>query len=126
LAEGALVAAWMDGYRRDVFAALYEVRRGEAFHDDRLELVDAPSVDAPAQILQRWESRIGERPVTFVGDGARLYAAVIDASPLEASIVSETPLLAGPIALVAAARHDRGLAPSAAAVQPLYVRRPDA
>jgi len=33
---GALVAAWMDAHRREVFAALYRVSSAAAFDDDRL------------------------------------------------------------------------------------------
>src|SRR5947208_14319033 len=37
----AIVASWMDGYRRDVFTALYRVAPGDPFTPDRLVELEA-------------------------------------------------------------------------------------
>ncbi|MSO45358.1 MAG: tRNA (adenosine(37)-N6)-threonylcarbamoyltransferase complex dimerization subunit type 1 TsaB [Acidobacteria bacterium] len=125
LEAGALVASWMDGYRKDVFAALYEVTPGEPFDTARLREIEGPTVGAPCETLARWESLCARRPIWFVGDGARLYAEVIDAAAYPESHRLETPLLAGAIGRMAALRVRRGDATSPAAVHPVYVRRPD-
>src|SRR3954469_1482219 len=53
LAEGALVAAWMDARRRDVFAALYRVTGATPFSRARLMEIEGPTVGTPAATLAR-------------------------------------------------------------------------
>ncbi len=121
LPEGALVAAWIDGHRRDVFAALYRVGAAAPFTAGRIVAVDAPSVDEPAAVLDRWTAT----PDEFIGSGARRYADVI-AARAPAARVREAPPLAGVIGRVAVDRARAGETVDPAGVQPLYVRRPDA
>jgi tRNA A37 threonylcarbamoyladenosine modification protein TsaB len=113
------VGVWMDAQRREVFSALYR---------DRV-LVDGPSVGKPADVLARWTARndsLHPKPITFVGDGVLLYAELIRAAMPAAIIVSELPMLAPSIALLAEAQAgDQGSSPPDA-IRPLYVRRPDA
>src|ERR1043166_1166746 len=73
---GALIAAWMDAHRRDVFAALHRVVVGAPFTAGRLEVVEAASVGDPASVLARWDAH-GFRPRVFVGDGASGFSAEI-------------------------------------------------
>lgn len=116
--EGDYLGAWMDGHRRDVFTALY--RRGST----GLVEVEGPSVGDPAATLRRWRS-LATSPLLFVGGGAAMYArAIEDAQP--GAVVEPAPLLAPVVARRALARFLRGDAPHPAALQPLYVRRPDA
>ena len=120
LSAGAHVAAWMDAYRRDVFAALYRVTDAPAFDPDRLVQLDPPSVDAPAATWARWSNEFIV-PSVVIGDGAVLYEAIVTPSR-----VTRPPLLAGAIGRLAVNYARRGGAVHPSAVHPLYVRRPDA
>ena len=120
LSAGAHVAAWMDAYRRDVFAALYRVTDAPAFDPDRLVELDPPSVDSPAATWARWANEF-DVPSVIIGDGAVLYEAMVTPSR-----VMRPPLLAGAIGRLAVNYMRRGGAVHPSAVHPLYVRRPDA
>jgi tRNA threonylcarbamoyladenosine biosynthesis protein TsaB len=119
-APGALVAAWIDAHRGDVFSALYRVGSGPSFAPSRLVEIDAPAVDPPSATLSRWSGE-GLAVHSFVGDGAALYASVIARGR-----VLPTPWLAGAVGRIAAHRARAGQTIEPALVQPLYVRRPDA
>jgi len=120
LSAGAHVGAWMDAYRRDVFAALYRVTDAPAFDPDRLVELDTPSVDSPAATWARWSHEF-EVPSLVIGDGAVLYEAMVTPSR-----VVRPPLLAGAIGRLAVGYARRGGSVHPSAVHPLYVRRPDA
>ena len=120
LSAGAHVAAWMDAYRRDIFAALYRVTDAPAFDPDRLVELDPPSVDSPAAIWARWSNELVV-PSVVIGDGAVLYEAIVTPSR-----VMRPPLLAGAIGRLAVSYVRRGGGVHPSAVHPLYVRRPDA
>jgi tRNA threonylcarbamoyladenosine biosynthesis protein TsaB len=117
--SGTTVAAWMDAYRRDIFSSLY---RGEP--DGSLSEVEGPRVDDPSATLARWRTA-GFRPGAFIGGGATLYAAAIVAVFPSARVAAAPPLAAA-LGKLAVARFARGESPHPAALQPLYVRRPDA
>jgi tRNA threonylcarbamoyladenosine biosynthesis protein TsaB len=120
LSAGAHVAAWMDAYRRDVFAALYRVTDAPAFDPARLVELDPPGVDGPAATWARWSNEF-VLPSVVIGDGAVLYEAIVTPSR-----VMQPPLLAGAIGRLAVSYVLRGGAVHPSAVHPLYVRRPDA
>jgi tRNA threonylcarbamoyladenosine biosynthesis protein TsaB len=104
------VATWVDAWRGEVYAALYE-------HGAE---VMPPTVDTPARLLRRLEGA-----ALFVGDGAAVYADLITAA---GGRVAEpaAPLIAGAIATLAAREAAAGRCPPPHAIRPLYVRRPDA
>jgi tRNA threonylcarbamoyladenosine biosynthesis protein TsaB len=110
--EGA-VASWMDAGRSEVFAALFEHAGDEG---------SAPIVGRPDAILAGWRDRLAT-PIVFTGDGAVRYGAVIGSA---ASHIIPPPPLARWVARLGRAAAARGLAGSPHALQPLYVRRPDA
>ena len=114
---GERVLAWMDGRRRDVFAALYD--RGAR------ECIAGPRVGSPAEILDAWRPQLAGRALDVVGDAVPATRALIAErlGPTPA-LADEPPPLAPAIARIAFERPDEALAPHA--VQPLYVRRPDA
>jgi tRNA threonylcarbamoyladenosine biosynthesis protein TsaB len=118
--ESTLVGAWIDAHRRDVFSAVYRLGDAPAFDLARLAEVDPPQVGRAEAILARWSDQ-NRVPAVIVGDGAILYAEVIGA----ASVAMASPSLAGAIGRLAVSywRAGRGLDP--AAIQPLYIRRPD-
>jgi tRNA threonylcarbamoyladenosine biosynthesis protein TsaB len=110
---GFRLAAWIDAWRGEVYAALYQ----------DADEIEEPSVERPEQVLARLNPG-----TTFIGDGARTFAALIHA---HGGIVAENPvpLLAGAIARLA---HQEAEAvgierlPAPHDIRPLYVRRMDA
>ena len=119
--EDALVAAWIDARRNEVFSALY------ACTGEPPRLIDPAAVDRPDRTLARWGSLIAGKIVRFIGDGAAVYRdvlAALDHPGIE--IVTEPPPLAPAIATIAHAIAKSGGAVAPHAVRPLYVRRPDA
>ena len=107
------VATWVDAWRGEVFAALYENGRA----------VDAPVVSRPEVLLESLRGR----PTLFIGDGARSHADAIRLTLGEAARLAEPPAppLAGTIAILAGevsvtAEH------TPHAIRPQYIRRTDA
>jgi tRNA threonylcarbamoyladenosine biosynthesis protein TsaB len=120
LDENAVVGAWMDAHRREVFSALYRVTAAPLFAPERLSELEPPAVGDPGAVWTRWR-RLAE-PSAIAGDGAVQYSGAIGGR----ARVIEPPPLAGIIGRVAAIRAARGDSVTPAGVQPLYVRRPDA
>jgi tRNA threonylcarbamoyladenosine biosynthesis protein TsaB len=108
------VATWIDAWRGEVYAALYE--NGE----ER----EPPTVQRPAELL----SSMAGTGTVFIGDGADIYRDVIRAALHEHASVAEpaAPLLAATIARLAADLARGGYRPPPHAIRPVYVRRPDA
>jgi tRNA threonylcarbamoyladenosine biosynthesis protein TsaB len=119
LPPGTIVGAWIDGYRHDVFTALYRVTQAGACTPERLEELEAAAVGDPATTLLRWRDHA---PAVLIGDGAMVYRRIGE----PAARVIAPPPLAATIGRMAAARAARGLAIDPAGVLPVYVRRPDA
>jgi tRNA threonylcarbamoyladenosine biosynthesis protein TsaB len=114
----ARIAAWMDAARGEVFAAAYEAT-GNPGEVPTLTPLSEPEVDTPANVLERWR-HLSAPDLRFTGDGAENYRALL----------SDAPRLAAPALAPAIARLGRRLAAHGDhpphALQPLYVRRPDA
>lgn len=125
LAEGSIVAAIMNAHRRDVFTAVYEVTAAPMFDHARLITRDAAGVDDPDTRLSGWSATLPKPPDVVIGDGAVLYEGVVRQRWPGVS-VRPAPMLAGAIGRIAVLRARRGDAVDPAAIQPLYVRRPDA
>lgn len=108
------VATWVDAWRGDVYAALYEDGRPVA----------APTVADP----RSWLRSLPPQPTLFIGDGAATYADLIRAALGDNARIADpaAPLLAGTIAMLAADAVRAGHHPPPHAIRPLYVRRPDA
>jgi tRNA threonylcarbamoyladenosine biosynthesis protein TsaB len=128
---GEYVGAWIDARRRDVFSALYRVTDAAPFDPSRLVEVEGAMVGEPGSTLERWRSLTGESPTTLVGDGAALYAQLVNLHSEKRGrtpfrVILEVPVLAGAIGRIAAIHAAMGRATTAAGIQPLYVRRPDA
>ncbi len=109
----ARVATWIDAWRGEIYAALYEGGR-EA---------DAPAVAHPDELLPQ----LAGRPTLFIGDGAGTYADAIRAAlGADATIADPvTPPLAGTIARLATEAALAGHLPPPHAIRPIYVRRSD-
>ena len=114
---GERVLAWMDGHRGEVFAALYE--RASA------RCLAGPCAGDPTGILESWAADLGARRLDVVGDGVpATRALLVQRLGPAATLVDDPPPLAPVIARIGFEHRDSGIAPHA--VQPLYVRRPDA
>jgi tRNA threonylcarbamoyladenosine biosynthesis protein TsaB len=117
-----MLGVWLDGYRQDVFTALYRVTAAAPFSRARLAAIDAPAVGAPEATLERWRTLTGADPAAVVGDGAVRYTPELTRHAPRA-VVIPPPQLAGVIGLLAVDRAKDAVEPSA--VRPYYVRRPD-
>jgi tRNA threonylcarbamoyladenosine biosynthesis protein TsaB len=108
------IAAWIDAWRGEVYAAAYENGRQ----------IEPPVVAAPSHVLPRLRGGA----TRFIGDGAERFRAEIhEALGADAEMADPTvPLLAATIARLAAEAAAQGHRPPPHAIRPLYVRRPDA
>ena len=107
------IATWVDAWRGEVYASLYENGREVA----------PPVVDKPDAVL----ARLGDTPTLFIGDAAATYHDLIRTTLPNATIAEPAlPLLAGAIARIAADAARAGHRPPPHALRALYVRRPDA
>lgn len=122
LAAGALIGAWLDAHRHDVFSALYRVGAAGGSGLPPLTEIEGPSVGSASSALARWRALGIGMPARFAGDGATMYAADI-ARDEPAAEIRPLPLLGGVLGRLAIARASSASAP--ASVRPLYVRRPD-
>ena len=122
------VAAWLDGQRREIFAALYAIRRQPEAEGEPgapvAALLMPPQVGPPALIAAEIADLIGDARAGFAGDGAERYRDVIDALGLRESRVFPVRPIAPALARLAWLRRDTAVSPHA--VIPVYVRRPDA
>jgi hypothetical protein len=71
--------------------------------------------------MHRRSAEEDRMPAVIAGDGALLYGEVIG----DHSVALAPPALAGTIGRLAVSYEQAGRALTAAAIQPLYVRRPD-
>jgi tRNA threonylcarbamoyladenosine biosynthesis protein TsaB len=115
----APVATWMDAHRGEVFTAAYRAARPEP------DLVVNPLVGPPTAMLQALPFAPAD-DITFVGDGAVHYRTDIKDARPAARVVETVPLLAPALARLGRYRAESGGAGPPHALQPLYVRRPDA
>ena len=108
------VATWVDAWRGEVYAALYQNGRE----------IEPPTVDLPQHLLQTF---VGG-PMLFTGDGAAIYRATISAALGNHAEFTEpvAPLLAGAMGTLAVQEFRAGQRPLPHAMRPLYVRRSDA
>lgn len=111
---GIPVAAWIDAWRGEVFAARYEDGRE----------TDAPVVAPPDVLLDQ----VLDRPTLFTGDGAAVYESRIRARLGDAArfTMPIAPPLAGAVAALAVGAFREGQRPLPHAIRPIYVRRSDA
>ena len=135
---GSRIATWVDAWRGDVYATLFEDGRqvGEpvvARPADLLDaMVDRDSTfgigDSSGVRTPDVGSRLMANDITFIGDGADTYRDLIASRLGHAARIADpvAPLLAGVIAVLATIEYAKGHRPPPHAIRPLYVRRPDA
>ena len=119
----ARVGAWMDAQRGEVYAALYEAVPESV--DMPWRMLEPPTVGAPAEIAGAWQATY-PGAVRSVGDGAIRFRDTIEASAPGWIVDPDVPLLAPALAWIGRRRAARGEAGPPHALQPVYVRRPDA
>ena len=114
LATEKRVATWIDAWRGEVFAAVYE--DGQS--------IGAPVVAPPDLLLEELQGR----RTLFTGDGAEVFEARIRAvlGELARFTMPVAPPLAGAVATLAGQAFRRGDRPLPHAIRPIYVRRSDA
>ncbi len=138
---GSRIATWIDAWRGDVYAALYEDGRAaeEPVVANPADLLDAiaggPDQPSPLGAFGQ-ASTVGSsaghalaaNDILFIGDGAATYRDMILARLGGAARIAEpaSPLLSGIIAMLATIKYRNGHLPPPHAIRPLYVRRPDA
>lgn len=123
---GSRIATWVDAWRGDVYATLFEDGRqaGE------------PVVAKPADLLEAMlesrapnpEARLMANDVLFIGDGAETYRDLIVSRLGHAARIADPamPRLAAVIAILATIEYKNGHRPPPHAIRPIYVRRSDA
>jgi tRNA threonylcarbamoyladenosine biosynthesis protein TsaB len=115
------VATWMDAQRGEVFSALYRAASAEP----PWIVVAEPAVGPPDATIDT-NGLDRQMPTLFVGDGARRYAETIAATSSQWTVSLHDPLLAPALAWLGRRQLAHGGAAAPHALQPLYVRRPDA
>ena len=133
---GSRIATWIDAWRGDVYAALYEDGRvaAEPVVAHPADLLDAlaPRKEAPytkgAPYGDRGPAVLAANDILFIGDGAATYREMILTRLGTAARIAEpaSPLLSGIIAMLATIQYRNGHLPPPHAIRPLYVRRSDA
>ncbi|HXD15440.1 MAG TPA: tRNA (adenosine(37)-N6)-threonylcarbamoyltransferase complex dimerization subunit type 1 TsaB [Vicinamibacterales bacterium] len=118
---GSRIATWVDAWRGDVYAALFEDGRE----------VGEPVVARPADLLDelaRGTLAAYTNDITFIGDGAEAYRDLIVSRLRHAARMADpaVPHLAAVIAMLATIEYKNGHRPPPHAIRPLYVRRSDA
>jgi tRNA threonylcarbamoyladenosine biosynthesis protein TsaB len=115
---GSRIATWVDAWRGDVYAGLFEDGRQ----------VGEPVVAKPEALLEELQPRGFANDVLFIGDGAEAYRDLIVSRLGHAARLADptVPLLAAVVAMLATIEYKNGYRPPPHAIRPLYVRRPDA
>ena len=117
------MVVWMDAQRGEVFDGRFVPASAAA---DLAWMADGdPNVGPPDEALARLPETWREGTL-FAGDGAERYRDSIAAWSQAASIVAHPAALAPALARIGRRRAQQGQAGPPHALQPLYVRRPDA
>lgn len=113
-----LIVPWMDAQRGDVFATLIDTRGNTT--------LETPAAANPGALLESWKHHLAGRRAIFIGDAATRDADLIKRLG-NGQWETRTPTpLAPQIARLGRLKADRGEAGPPHALEPIYVRRPDA
>lgn len=116
--DGTRVVPWMDAQRGDVFATVIDAISGAT--------LEPPTAAHPQLLLDTWRAHLAGHHAIFIGDAAARDAAAIQASA-DGRWETRTPEpLAPQIAALAWHRARKGEGGPPHALEPIYVRRPDA
>jgi tRNA threonylcarbamoyladenosine biosynthesis protein TsaB len=117
-APADLIAPWMDAQRGDVFASLVARATGE--------MLEPPTAASPSQLVTDWRARINGRSTLFIGDAAIRDSELIARAGNGSWTTRAPDPLAPQIGAIARERALAGRAGPPHALEPIYVRRPDA
>jgi tRNA threonylcarbamoyladenosine biosynthesis protein TsaB len=117
-ADVDLVVPWMDAQRGDVFATLIDGRSRAT--------IETAAAAAPKALLEAWSSQLARRSAIFIGDATARDAALIIQAGGGAWETRAPAPLATQIARLGLRRAELGHAGPPHALEPIYVRRPDA
>ena len=117
-ADVDLLVPWMDAQRGDVFATLIDRRTGAA--------IETPAAASPGALLDAWSTHLAGRRAIFIGDASARDAALINQAGGGAWQTRIPAPLATQIAQLGLRRAELGHAGPPHALEPIYVRRPDA
>ena len=131
-----LIVPWVDARRGEVFSALYEPAPESPSRVGPVDaeaagagwrVTEAPISAVPAAVLDGWARRLRHRSAWVIGDGVAASRPLLDARLGAGSRrFEEVPPLARTMAAMAALAPWRDRAGAPHALQPVYVRRPDA
>ena len=113
-----VIVPWMDAQRGDVFATLIDRSSGTT--------IETPVSANPRSLVEEWRSHLAGRRAIFIGDAAVRDAAIIEGMGETFWEIRSPSALAPQIAILGHRRAQRGEAGSPHALEPIYVRRPDA
>ncbi len=116
--DADLILPWMDAQRGDVFATLIE-RASRA-------VIEPPTASSPDALIAAWLPHLAHRSAIFIGDAAMRDAEAIARLSTGQWAARAPEPLAPQIARLARLRAREGEAGSPHALEPIYVRRPDA
>jgi tRNA threonylcarbamoyladenosine biosynthesis protein TsaB len=122
-AEADEIAVWLDGARKEVFAARYRRAPTALFG---VEALSDPIAASPDTVLTEWARRGWSRPSVWTGEGAAMYRDVLLRRAPDAAIRSFDALRADLVGRLGERAFAAGLAGPPHALRPVYVRRPDA
>ena len=114
-----LIVPWMDAQRGDVFATLIDTKTATT--------LEPPTAAQPQVLLESWRAHLAGRHAIFIGDAAARDARLIGATAVDGLRETRWPKPLAPF--IAALGHRRALDGEAGpphALEPIYVRRPDA
>jgi tRNA threonylcarbamoyladenosine biosynthesis protein TsaB len=112
------ILPWMDAQRGDVFATLIDAGTGAT--------IEIPAAAHPDALLASWHAHLDHRHAIFIGDAAVRDAAVIARHATGRWDTRRPEPLAPQLATLGCRRALDGQAGSPHALEPIYVRRPDA
>lgn len=122
----AMIGAWANALRSEVFAALYAPTPLTGPAAEPLRPVTGPSVGTPEAVARSWREEAPSSLLVAVGDlDGQLGDPLRTAFGTQLVEVSR-PLLAEVLVPLARRRAARGEATPPHAVHPVYVRKPDA
>ncbi len=112
-----VIVPWMDAQRGDVFAAVVD--------GPSRRTIEAPSTASPGALIDAWWPLLQDRRAVFIGDAVERDAALIARGGTHWTSRKPSPV-APQIAMLARRAAERGDAGPPHALEPIYVRKPDA
>lgn len=116
----SLVIPWMNAHRDEVFTAIYGVEANSRLVERRLATVGSAEA-----VIREWSREERDTNCLVVGDAVAGTGALLSANLTGSVLMADVPILAPAVAFLA---EEAGISEARGpdAVQPVYIRRPDA